>query len=154
VFSKAANRRHETQRYLKIKEQPLSHHLLVTPDRSKFTQLCLALEARGGTISWADSGHQALTILSQTDVDLVVADETLSDMPGLDLIKRMIALNPMINCAAVSSLSQAAFHEASEGLGLLMQLPPSPDEAEGERLMANLNQVLQLTPTKRQGTSR
>jgi CheY-like chemotaxis protein len=127
----------------------LAYHLLVTPDRSTFTDLSLSIEARGGIISWADSGHQALTILSQTNIDLIVADETLDDMTGLELIKRVIALNPMVNCAAVSSLSQAAYHEASEGLGLLMQLPTNPDKGEGERLMANLDQVLQLTPNKR-----
>ena len=132
----------------------MTHHLLVTPDRSNFTDLSLAIEARGGFINWAASGHQALAILSQTTVDLVVADETLGDMTGLEFIKRVVAVNPMVNCAAVSSLSKAAYHEASEGLGLLMQLPPSPGEAEGERLMASLNQVLKLTPAKRQGTTR
>ena len=32
----------------------------------------------------------------------------------------------MINSAAVSSLSPEKFHEASEGLGILPQLPPRP----------------------------
>ena len=132
----------------------MTHHLLVTPDRSSFTDLSLAIEARGGFISWADGGHQALKSLSQITVDLVVADETLGDMTGLELIKRVIAVNPMVNCAAVSSLSKEAYHEASEGLGLLMQLPPNPGKAEGERLMANFKRVVQLTPAKRQETSR
>ena len=132
----------------------MTHHLLVTPDRSTFADLSLVIEARGGFISWAYSGHQALTILSQTDVDLVVADEAVGDMTGLEFFKRVIALYPMINCAAVSSLSQADYHEASEGLGLLMQLPPNPGEAEGKRLMASLDRVLQLTPAKRKETSR
>lgn len=132
----------------------MTHHLLVTPDRSTFTDLCLAIEARGGLISWAAIGHQALAILSQTPVDLVLTDETIDDMTGLAFIKRVIAVNPMINCAAGSSLSQAVYHEASEGLGLLKQLPRHPGEADGKRLMASLDQVLQSTPAKRQGTSR
>lgn len=130
------------------------HHLLVTPDRSSFADLSLAIEARGGFISWADSAHQALTSLSKINVDLVVADETVGDMTGLEFFKRVIAVNPMVNGAAVSSLSKEAYHEASEGLGLLMQLAPNPGKAESERLMANLNRVLQLTPAKRQETSR
>ena len=132
----------------------MTHHLLVTPDRSNFTDLSLAIEARGGFINWAASGHQALAILSQTTVDLVVADETLGDMTGLEFIKRVVAVNPMVNCAAVSSLSKEAYHEASEGLGLLMQLVPNPGKADSERLMANLNRILQLTPAKRQETPR
>jgi two-component SAPR family response regulator len=136
------------------KEQSLIHHLLVTPDRSSFADLSLAIEARGGFISWADSGQQALASLSQTNVDLIVADETLGDMTGLEFLKRVIAVNPMVNCAAVSSLSKEAYHEASEGLGLLMQLVPNPGKADSERLMANLNRILQLTPAKRQETPR
>ena len=132
----------------------MTHHLLVTSDRSTFTDLSLAIEARGGLISWAASGHHALSILNQTPVDLVVTDETLGDMTGLEFIKRVIAANPIINCAAVSSLSQAAYHEASEGLGILMQLPPNPGEADGKQLMVVLDQVLQSTLAKRQGTSR
>jgi DNA-binding NtrC family response regulator len=132
----------------------LTHHLLVTPDRSAFAELSLTIEARGGFISWAASGHQALAILSRAAVDLVVTDENLGDMNGLEFIKRVIAVNPMINCAAVSSLSPAAFHEASEGLGLLMQLSPKPGEVEGGRLMAHLNQVLQLTPAQGQQATR
>jgi len=68
----------------------LTHHLLVTPDRPNFTDLSLAIEARGGFINWAASGQQALASLSQTTVDLVVADETLGDMTGLEFIKRLI----------------------------------------------------------------
>ena len=132
----------------------MTHHLLVTPDRTTFTELSLAIEARGGFISWAASGRQALANLSQTTVDLVVADETLGDMTGLEFIRRVIAVNPMINCAVVSSLSPAAYHEASEGLGILMPLPPNPGEVEGQRLMADLKQVLKITPAKRQGTTR
>lgn len=132
----------------------MTHHLLVTPDRTTLAELSLAIEARGGFISWAASGRQALANLSQTTVDLVVADETLGDMTGLEFIRRVIAVNPMINCAVVSSLSPAAYHEASEGLGILMPLPPNPGEAEGQRLMANLKQVLKITPAKRQGTTR
>ena len=132
----------------------MTQYLLVTSDRPTFTDLSQAIEARGGIISWADSGHQALAILNQTPVDLVVADETLDDMTGLELIKRVIAVNPMINCAAVSSLSQSVYHEASEGLGILMQLPRRPSGADGKRLMASLDQVLQSTPAKRQERSR
>jgi two-component SAPR family response regulator len=87
--------------------------------------------------------------IGKTAVDLVVADETLGDMTGLDLIKRLVAINPLINCAAVSSLSKEAYHEASEGLGILMQLPPKPAGADGQRLMAHLNQILGLSSQKK-----
>jgi CheY-like chemotaxis protein len=129
------------------KEQPLTQLLFVTPDRTPFADLSAGIERQGGSISWATSGRQALETIGKAAVDLVLADETLGDMTGLEFIKRLVALNPLINCAVVSSLPNDAYHEASEGLGILMQLPPNAGRAEGDRLMARLNQILGLTAT-------
>ena len=107
------------------------------------------IEKQGGTIHWAASGDQALKTIGEQTVDLVVTDESLGDMTGLEFVKRLVAINPMINCAAVSSLSKEAYHEASEGLGILMQLPPKSGQADGERLMAHLNQILGLTGSQK-----
>ncbi len=123
--------------------------LFVTPDKAIFADLSVGIEKQGGTIHWAVTGDQALKTIEKQAVDLVVTDERLGDMTGLNLIKRLLAVNPMINAAAVSSLSKEAFHEASEGLGILMQLPPRPDRADGERLMAHLNKILGLTAAER-----
>jgi CheY-like chemotaxis protein len=87
---------------------------------------------------WAQSGGKALDRVADTLVDLVVTDEFLGDMTGLELAERMISVNPMINCAAVSTLSSRQFHEASEGLGLLAQLPALPDKEQAEELLQRL----------------
>ncbi len=123
--------------------------LCVTPDRSNLVDLASEIKQQGGAIQWAATGDQALETIAKQAVDLVVTDEHLGDMTGLELIARLVAVNPMINSAAVSSLSKEAYHEASEGLGVLMQLPPRPDPADGERLMAHLNQILGLSAAKR-----
>jgi hypothetical protein len=44
-------------------------------------------------------------------------------MTGLKFVEKLVLTNPMINCAAVSSLSSKDFHAASEGLGILMPMP-------------------------------
>ena len=116
--------------------------LLVTPDRNHFADLSTAIDSQGGAIDWKETGDQALETLRAQAADLVVIDETLPDMTGLEFIGRLVALNPMINCALVSSLSKADYHEASEGLGVLMQLPPRPSQADAKRLMTHLNQIL------------
>jgi CheY-like chemotaxis protein len=131
------------------KEQPLTQLLFVTTDKTNLADLSVVIETQNGNIIWATSGSQALGRIGKTAVDLVLADEILGDMTGLDLIKRLVAINPMINCAVVSSLSKEDFHETSEGLGILMQLPPNPSWADGERLMAHLNQVLRLAPRRK-----
>ena len=123
--------------------------LFVTPDRSNFADLSSEIMKQGVTINWVATGRQAQETISETTVDLVLTDERLDDMSGLELIKQLVADNPMINCAVISSLSKEAYHEASEGLGILMQLPPSPDRTDGERLMAHLNQILGLSAAER-----
>ncbi len=50
-----------------------------------------------------------------------------------------------MNCAAVSSLSADDFHEASEGLGVMMQLPLEPDLKDAEKLVEYLKTILNLT---------
>jgi len=128
----------------------LTQLLIVTPDRANFTELSAEIEKQGAFASWAASGRQAMEMLAETAVDLVLTDETLGDMSGLEFIAQLVAINPMINCAAVSTLPPEAYHEASEGLGILMQLPPRPGAADGQRLLAQLNQILGLTaPTNK-----
>ncbi len=90
----------------------------------------------------ADSGKSALKIISNKTFDLVITDEMLSDMTGLQLVKELISISPMLNCAAISSLSSEDFHEAFEGLGILMQLPSVPGKDDIEKLLTHLNKII------------
>ena len=104
--------------------------------KDDFSVFAAALKKHGDIdLSWAESGSKALDMASGRAFDLMVTDEELGDMTGLELTLKLLSVNPMINSASVSSLSTEDFHEASEGLGLMMQLssPPSRDEA-GELL--------------------
>ncbi len=74
----------------------------------------------------------------------MVTDENLGDMTGLELIESVIASQPMLNCAAVSSLSPGDFHEASEGLGILMQLPVEAGKKEADQLLEHLKKIQAL----------
>jgi len=113
--------------------------LFVTPARDSLAGLASALERNDEVeLFWAQSGGKALDMLADTPVDLVVTDEFLGDMTGLELAEGMLSVNPMINCAAVSKLSSKDFHEASEGLGLLAQLPAVPDKEQAEELLQHL----------------
>jgi CheY-like chemotaxis protein len=113
--------------------------LFVTPARDSLAGLASALKNNDEVeLSWAQSGGKALDMVVDTPVDLVVTDEFLGDMTGLELAERMLSVNPMINCAAVSKLSSKEFHEASEGLGLMAQLPAAPDKEQAEELLNRL----------------
>ena len=92
----------------------------------------------------AESGGNGLSMIAEDNFDLVVADENLGDMTGLEFIRALVSKRPMINCAAVSSLAAEDFHEVSEGLGILMQLPVRPGEEQAEMLLGQLKNILNL----------
>ena len=120
--------------------------LLVSPEQDSLFRLASALKRNDDVeMFWAESGANALDIISHTVVDLVVADEKLGDMTGLEFAERLVSVNPMINCATVSPLSREDFHDASEGLGLLAQLPIRPGEEHAEDLLQRLKKVKDLT---------
>ena len=104
-----------------------------------------ALEKRDALIQYLVSGEKALAAISAEVFDLLVADEILEDMSGIELIKSVTAKQPLINCALVSSLSPQEFHEATEGLGILMQLPPQPGIDAADQLLTHLNKILSFS---------
>ena len=120
--------------------------LLVSTEKDSLSDVSRHFEQRDGiTTHLAGSGKKALEMISEQDFDLVLSDQTLEDMTGLEFAKKLVSTNPMINCAAVSSLSHEEFHEASEGLGLLMQLPVRPGKQDAVALMQRLEEILNLT---------
>jgi len=120
--------------------------LLVSPDKDSLSRLASALAKHHDVdLSWAESGSKALDMISESAVDLVVTDESLGDMTGLEFAGKLLSVNPMVNCASVSSLSSENFHEASEGLGLLTQLPIRAGEEQAEDLLKRLKQIKDLT---------
>ena len=116
--------------------------LLVSPDKTSLSDLASALEKdKDVDVSWAKSGSEALKSVSGSAFDLVITDETLADMTGLQLVGKLLSVNPMIHCASVSTLSQKEYHEKSEGLGLMDPLPDRPGGKDAERLLQNLRRI-------------
>ena len=116
--------------------------LLVSSDKTPLSDLASALEKENDVeVSWAESGLEALRSVSGSAFDLVITDETLADMTGLELAGKLLSVNPMIHCVSVTTLSQKEYHEKSEGLGLMDPLPDGPGEKDAERLLKNLRQI-------------
>jgi CheY-like chemotaxis protein len=101
--------------------------------------------AGDASIERVGSGAEALAKLSEKKVDLVVIDETLKDMTGLDLARQVAFRNPMTAVALVSAVSPEDFHEATEGLGILAQLSPRPGRRESRSLIETLSKVMRMT---------
>jgi len=115
---------------------------MVAGDRTNFAQLAEGIEARPDVVlTWAETGRDALDRAAGGGVDLLVTDERLPDMTGLELIGRLVTVNPMIDAAVASSLSDDDFHEAAEGLGIMARLPLRPGRGEGDGLLGRLEKI-------------
>jgi len=120
--------------------------LLVSSGDDSLSTLAAALAKHNDVhVMQEKSGAAALEKVTSQNYDLIISDETLDDMSGLELAEKVIKINPMTNCAAVSSLSQDDFHEASEGLGMMTQLPVHPAEAQAEDILKRLRKIINLT---------
>ncbi len=117
--------------------------LIVSSENSFSASLFLILKDRNGVeVLRSESGNQGLSMVRDRDFHLVIADENLSDMTGLGFAKKLVSVNPIINQAIASSLSHDEFHEASEGLGILMALPLETMEVDVNRLMEQLRKII------------
>jgi CheY-like chemotaxis protein len=132
-----------------VQKQQIIRILVVSPNKAAMSAFQAGLEDAQVQTAWAQSGSNAIVKIEEGRFDLVVTDENLRDMTGLEFIKKVIAIRPTVNCAALTSLSYDHFHEASEGLGILMQLPVGPGQEEAEKLLGQLKKVLKITEKER-----
>ncbi len=117
------------------------HILLAGRDVLSMSAFKAALDESDVQTTCLESGRKALSAVSEKVFDLLVTAENLGDMTGLELIESVITSQPMLNCAVASTLSSADFHEASEGLGILMQLPAEPGKKEADQLLEHLKKI-------------
>ena len=91
------------------------------------------------------SGADALNAVRNVSPDLIIIDLDLPDFKPLDLVSQLLMVNAMVNTAVLSPLSEAEFHEASEGLGILGRLPVKPGRGDAVDLLKKLRRVLGQT---------
>jgi len=88
------------------------------------------------------SGAEALDAARTSAPHLVIIDTGLADYEPLELVQKLLMVNAMVNTVVVSPLSEAEFHEASEGLGILGRLPNNPGMSDASELLRKLRTVL------------
>jgi DNA-binding NarL/FixJ family response regulator len=92
----------------------------------------------------ATNGKAGFEDLKTKPIDLVIVDEQLDDMTGIQFVKQLVKVNPLVNTVIVSALSAEDFHEETEGLGVLMQLPLKPQEDDAAKLLALMAMITGL----------
>lgn len=119
--------------------------LIATKEQDRFSDLADALKKQiNADIHWAESGNAALVATKCFTPLLAIIDETLPDMSGLKFALELLKANALIYTALVSGLSPGDFHETAEGLGVLLQLPVSPEEKNAEDIVSGLKSVFAL----------
>ena len=83
--------------------------LLVSRDTAAMSAFIAGLRENQVQTAWAESGGEAIGRIAHGSYDLVVADEDLGDMSGLECIEAVVSKKPTVNCAVVSSLLPADF---------------------------------------------
>ena len=111
-----------------------------SPDGFQAFDAALAKE-EGVRVHRAASAKEAWGLLGNCRVDVVVMDEKLTDGDALPFVHQLVKQQPLINCAMVSSLAPKDFHEATEGLGVFMQLPVNPGAGEAEKMLQMLRTI-------------
>ncbi len=82
--------------------------------------------------------EEMLQVVREEGPSLVVLDETLSDPNPLDLVMNILSINAMVNTAMITSMDPEAWHEKSEGLGMLPPVPNPPSAADARDLLDTL----------------
>lgn len=121
------------------------HILCLSSSRTYFDHFGAVLGKHAEiTVSQGFSAEHGLQAARLGTADALVVAEELEDMSGLQLVKTLVGVNPIINCALVSPLYPQEFHEQTEGLGVLMQLPELPGAAVAEQLLTRLGQLYRV----------
>ena len=100
--------------------------LLVTP-RPEVWNECLPVFQRGGnTLQQAASLEDAAPLIRDTPPVLAILDLELEGKALRQAVIDIMMINASVHTAVVSDMDPDEFHEATEGLGILMPLPLPP----------------------------
>ncbi len=115
--------------------------ILLVGNDGDFSRFDLALAICGAEVTCCGEGRSAGELICENNYAAVAVDANLTDGKGLDFVRRWAKEYPLTNFALVSDMAADDFHEATEGLGLFMQIAPGLDEKEAERMLELLSKI-------------
>jgi DNA-binding NtrC family response regulator len=116
--------------------------LLISKNKQSLADLEQALAKSGQhRVTCYSRPEEVYAAVTAGNIDGVIVDEEVEGGTGIEFIRELTPRNPFINCALVSSLYTDEFHEAIEGYGVFMQIPPHPGRKEAELICAHLARI-------------
>lgn len=119
--------------------------LLISPKKDIFKAIEDCFKKHKIATDWTDTAAKALLILLDGNLDLIILHEQLQDMNGRQLVEKIITQNAMLNCVVLSKLSKEEFHEAYEGLGVLMQFSLTPTQEDAQALIDYMARIKMIS---------
>ena len=116
--------------------------LLMSKNKQRLADLEQALVNHGQhRVLYCSSSEEIYEAIAAGTIDGVIVDEEVEGGTGIEFIRELTLRSPFINCALVSSLYADEFHEAIEGYGIFMQIPPHPGLKEAKQIGAHLARI-------------
>ena len=96
----------------------------------------------GGDVEWAKSTEEVLGRAKTPPWQLVVVDAMTPGMDYKTFVMDLLRVNAMLNTMIITDMGEEAFHEDSEGLGVVCAVPATPGREHGVKAMDRLRQML------------
>lgn len=90
--------------------------LIVDDEKDFVAMFSLRLQAQGEKVSTAYSGKQALEVLSQAPIDVVILDIRMPGMDGIDTLKQIKTKHPLVEVILLTG--HGSTETAVEGMKL------------------------------------
>jgi DNA-binding NtrC family response regulator len=129
--------------------------LLIEDEKNQRVLLRKLLEKENYQVAEAENGKEAIKIFSQADFDLVLLDQRLPDITGIEVLKNLKESNPIIPVIiltayanvkdAVDAMKQGAFHYLTKPVEideLLLVLKKAQENLHLKRENEELRKVL------------
>lgn len=104
-----------------------------------------ALETRGFRVDAFRDAWSLLQAARATGWNLVVLDS--QTLPVRETLERLMEINACQHVAVLTNQAPEAFHEETEGLGVLAPIPVCPETQDLDSLLERLRSVGGLDPT-------
>lgn len=114
-------------------------HVVILTDRKE--SLREFAQGLGGDAEWARASDEVLSRAKNPPWQLVVVDALMPGMQYKTFLMDLLRVNAMLNTVVVTGMDGGAFHEDSEGLGVLCTAPENPGREDGVRVMDRLRQL-------------
>lgn len=131
-----------------LMEQVMNTIMIATNRPEALKSFCSELERQSGIpVTTIDKQSLLVERVKEHASPALILDGDFEGMNDFSLVKTLLSLNAMVNMAVISDLEEQTFHEITEGLGILMQLPRNPARNDAAVFWEKLKLVSGYHPT-------